>query len=295
MPKASLLRIGKGFIACSLLLILFEGCASLKESLNPEIPKPNPIAYPVLTHRYKNDAFDLTVSWMKNNFMSSKGELDANKENGTIQVTDEVGLTKPTTLDISKIVHYGAGYDDIKVTIDAKIEDSKTVFTFQFDSEPYYTTYRTYDWFCHYYAARYFEYIQPPKGNQRIESEQDKKEAAFEAAKGAIKSTDSNFTVYIPTKTNKAELENNKALISEMENQVKNRPVAISFNCDRSHFDRFASWMAYTYELLPNPTISDAYYRDSTQDNDFVIAINIMPPGLNIYVMTYEYFLASHK
>lgn len=124
---------------------------------------------------------------------------------------------------------------------------------------------------------------------------QNKADNTLEVTKGAIVSRDGNFTIYIPTKTNTDELKNNKVLISEMENQVKNRPVAISFICERDLFDRFAGWMATMYELLPNPTISEAYYRDSTQDNDFVVVISPLPPGsLSIYVMTYEYFMATH-
>jgi hypothetical protein len=282
------------------LLSALAGCASFIEALSPTLPKPAPITYPVETDRYRNDSFDLTANWMKTNFMSPKGEITLiDKEKGIIQVSDTCGIKDPNSADMEQVVFMDHGDRNIEFTIQAEIGDAKTTFIFQFasitpfgGSDP--NSNSTLDRFCYNYSLKYYQYIQPPKGNQRIATEQDKKEEAFAQIKGAIKSTDGDFTIYIPTGTNKDELSNNKTLISLMESQVKNRPVGLSFPCERDYFYKFTRWMIDAYGFLPNATEIEAYYRDSTPDNDYMIVVSLIPPGLNIYVMTYEYFAATH-
>lgn len=287
-------------IAIMSIIISLVGCASFQEALSPELPKPDPISWTVETHRYKNDSLELTIKWMKNNFMSSKGEiLNIDRDNGIIQVSDVCGIKDLNFANMEQDVLFDKRNSNIVFIIEAKIEDDKTTFTFQFNSiMPFGGNDNGTEWninyFCKNYSIKYDNFIQPPQGNQRIVTEQEKKEKAFEQNKGAIQSTDGNFTIYIPTGTNKDELEKNKNLISLMEAQIKNRPVGISFSCERDYFYKFTRWMIDAYGFIPNSTQIEAYYRDSTPDNDYMIVVSMIPPGLNIYVMTYEYFMATH-
>jgi Ankyrin repeats (3 copies) len=110
-------------------------------------------------------------------------------------------------------------------------------------------------------------------------------------------STDQKVTLYVPgvrTALSAEASEKNKGLISLMESQVVHRPVLVSFACDRDRFDAFNNWMRNSYTWIPAKNMVEVYYRDSTEDNDYVIVVSLLPPGLNIYVMTYEYFMATH-
>jgi ankyrin repeat protein len=137
----------------------------------------------------------------------------------------------------------------------------------------------------------------------RLLSEAQSATPAAQPKAQSLVSTDGSFTIYIPDPSNPDVVQltdeqaaANKKLFALMESQVKNRPVMVSF--DGSLPGSFVTWMMKTYGYDLHEFWHGAFdYLDRTEDNDFVIEVrprysNVA--GMEIVVMTYQYFLALH-
>jgi hypothetical protein len=140
------------------------------------------------------------------------------------------------------------------------------------------------------------ERAQAAAERAQYEKQQAQREQAIQASNGAIVSTGGRFTVYIPFGTNNAmAARENRALFDLAESQVRNRPIAVNFACDRDRFDLFLqSWMYPNYQFIPRNNDIEVWFQDAREDQDYVIILNPLPPILNLYFMTYQYFAATH-
>ena len=174
------------FLSAMLIGVTLTSCASL---IAQYMAKPQPMVYNVITHRYKSDSFDLTKEWIESHFLSPQGTITLNDgANGIIQASDAVGIKKIRSPSESlqdyydRVVAYGTGNSNIPYTIRAQINDNTTVITFTFSSgTDYGMGINDYSpqgealWgdqylgsYCDDYIQHYYQYIQPPQGNQRI-------------------------------------------------------------------------------------------------------------------------------
>jgi len=112
---------------------------------------------------------------------------------------------------------------------------------------------------------------------------------------GLITSIDGNSKICIPISTNlELVIKTNKYLFDMVEQQIVNRPILVQFKCDRDKFDLFVRWWLHEYYQYIDTTMSEVYFLDRTENQDYVIIASLYPPGLNLYFMTYEYFAATH-
>jgi hypothetical protein len=126
-----------------------------------------------------------------------------------------------------------------------------------------------------------------------------------------LTSTVGHFTLYVPSPDGalgEAQAAKNKNLFSLMEAQVKHRPVMVSFDADGGIPEGFLEWMLSVYgsdlfnyrgQIGENDVaeMTASYFLDRAEDNDFVIDVRSRystKMGMEILVMTYEYFRATH-
>ena len=81
--------------------------------------------------------------------------------------------------------------------------------------------------------------------------------------------------------------------IAFLESQIKGRPIGVSFPIvDENEYNKTFQWLVSTYEYIPQENSwAQEFFIDRATDNDYVIMLN--PPGINITVMTYEYYMAT--